>query len=101
MTVETALLAQIVLTLRSVFFSRGGFVLITAEQNRIYAITSKNRIITSCFGVIMISQFILGLYLTGYAAARGCESVTNYRLLFSPASMFQRYSSHRSHFRLI
>ena len=76
MAVESTLVAQVVLTLRSVFFGRDGFMLITAERNRIYAITRKNRIITSCFGVITISQFILGLYIIAYAATRGCEFVT-------------------------
>ena len=78
MAVETALVAQVVLTLRSVLLGRDGLMLITAQRNRIYAITSKNRIITSCFGAITISQFILGLYLIAYAAIRGCEFVTKY-----------------------
>jgi len=43
-------------------------------MRRIYAITSKNRIITSCFGAITISQFSLGLYVVADAAGRGCES---------------------------
>ena len=77
MTMETMFLAQVVLTLRSVFLDRDGFVLITAERNRIYAITSKNRIITSCLGVITISQFVLGLYLIAYTATIGGEFVTN------------------------
>ena len=79
MAVETALVAQVVLTLRSVLFGIGVSMLITTERNRIYAITRKNRIITSCFGVITISQFILGLYLIAYAAIRGCEFVTKCR----------------------
>ena len=78
-SVETALVSQVVLTLRSVFFvfNRDGFMLITAERNRIYAITRKNRIITSLFCVITISQFILGLYLTVYVAMRGGAFVTS------------------------
>jgi len=54
-TVETTLAAQAVLTLR------------------VYAITSKNRVITSCLCVVTVSQFILGLYLTTYAATRGAN----------------------------
>ena len=73
-------------------------MLITAE-NRIYAITKKNRTIASCFSVITISQFIFGLYLVAYSAVRGGESVTICRLLFLPTPMFQRNRSHRSHFR--
>jgi len=45
-------------------------------MNRIYAITSKNRVITSFFGLITISQFSLGLYVVVDAAGRGCESAT-------------------------
>ena len=71
-----AFLAQVVLTLRSAFFASDGLVLTRAELNRIYAITSKNRIIASCFGVITISQFGLGLYVTSDTAERGCKSVT-------------------------
>ena len=67
------LLAQVVLTLRSAFFASDGFVLTRAEWNRIYAITSKNRIIALCFGVITISQFGLGLYITSDIAGRRCE----------------------------
>jgi len=48
------------------------FVLIAVERDRIYAVTSKSWIIASCFGIITISQFILGLYVTAYG---GCESV--------------------------
>ena len=81
-------LAQVVLTMRSVFFGRDYFVLLTAERNRIYAITSKNRIIASCFGVITVLQFVLGLYITVYAAKGGSESVTKFRPLFLPISMF-------------
>ena len=51
-------------------------MLITTERNRIYAITSKNRMIASCFCVITVSQAILGLYLTVYAATRGGEPAT-------------------------
>jgi len=56
-TVETTLAAQAVLTLR------------------VYAITSKNRVITSCLCVVTVSQFILGLYLTTYAATRGAQPI--------------------------
>jgi len=49
MTAVTVLLAQVVLTLRSVFFGRDRFMLITTERNRIYAVTKKNRMVTSCF----------------------------------------------------
>jgi len=48
--VGTTFIAQVILTLR------------------IYAVTSKNRIITSFLCVITISQLILGLYLTYYSA---------------------------------
>ena len=101
MAVEATLLAQIVLTLRSDFFGSDGFMLIAAEQDRIYAVTRKSRMIASCFSVITISQFILGLYLSSYAAARGGEPVTKSCPLFLPTSMFQPYSSHRSRFRFI
>jgi len=57
-TVETTLLAQVVLTLR------------------IYAVTSKNRIITSFLCVITISQLILGLHLTYSAATHKLPWVT-------------------------
>jgi len=53
-------------------------VLTAAERNRIYAVTSKNRIIVSCLGVITISQLGLGLYGTVDEAKAGCESVTMY-----------------------
>ena len=76
MAVEATLLAQAVLTLRSVFFYRDSFVLIMAERNRVYAVTGKNRIIASCLGAITISQFILGIYLYAYVAMRGGELVT-------------------------
>ena len=66
-------LAQVVLTLRSAFFASDGFVLTRAELNRIYAITSKNRIIASCFGVMTVSLFGLGLYTTSEMAERRCE----------------------------
>ena len=78
MTVILTLIAQVVITLRSVFLGGCGFMLITVEWNRIYAVTRKNLIIASCFGVIMISQSILGLYLTADATGRGCKSVTKY-----------------------
>ena len=81
-------LAQAVLTLRSVFLGSDCFVLITVEPNRIYAVTRKNRIIASCFGVITVLQFVLGLYITVYAAKGGSESVTKVRPLFLPISMF-------------
>jgi len=71
-------LAQAVLTLRSVFLGGDGFVLTMAEWNRIYAITHKSWITTSCFGVITISQFILGLYLTVDTAERRCKSVDRF-----------------------
>jgi hypothetical protein len=72
----STLLAQVVLTLRSVFIGSNCSVLITTERNRIYAVTRKNRIILSCFSVITISQFALGLYGVAYAATRKCGSVT-------------------------
>ena len=97
--VEATLLAQIILTLRSDFFGIDGFMLITAEQNRIYAVTRKSRMIASCFAVITVLQFILGLYLSSHAATKGCEPVTKRCQLFLPTSMFQPYSSHRSRFR--
>ena len=52
-------------------------MLIVAGRNRIYAVTTKDRIITSCFGVIVVSQFILGLYTIIYAAMQGgvCDRV--------------------------
>ena len=71
-------LTQVVLTLRSVFLGSNGLVLITAERNRIYAITHKSWMTTSCFGVITISQFILGLYLTADTAERRCKSVNRF-----------------------
>jgi hypothetical protein len=43
--------------------------------------------IASCFGVITISEFILGLYATAYAAKRGCESLTWYRPRFFPTRL--------------
>jgi len=55
--------AQVVITMKSVSLGRCCSVLIMAEWNRIYAVTRKNRIIASCFGVITISQLILGLYV--------------------------------------
>jgi len=77
-------LAQVVLTLRFVFRSNG-LVLIVAEWNRIYAVTNKNRIITSCLSILTISQFSLGLYVTVSAAKAGREFVIrlphNFRLL--------------------
>ena len=48
----------------------------TTGRNRIYAITRKNRIVTSFFCVLTMSQFIFGLYITGYAAKGGGESMT-------------------------
>jgi len=72
-TVILTLLAQTVLTLRSVFGN--SFMLIAAERNRVYAVTRENQIIASCFGVITILQFCLGLYKTAYEAKAGCESV--------------------------
>jgi len=98
MTTVTVSLTQVVITLRFVFFGMGGFVLITTEWNRIYAVTKKNRMIASCFFVITISQFALGLYQVAYTATRGGESVTGCRPWFLPI-MFQRNPSHRSHFR--
>jgi len=85
------LLAQIVLTLRSVFLGSDSFVLITVERDRIYAVTRMNGIIASCFGVITISQFVLGLYTVAYAAKGGRESAINRspQLLFT--SLFQSH----------
>ena len=59
-------------------FCMGRHRAIVAECNRIYAVTSKNRMITSCLCVIMASQFILGLYWTAYTAVEGGESLTKY-----------------------
>ena len=95
MAVDAMLLAQVVPTLRFVYFYRDDFVLITAERTR------KNRIIASCLGAMKISQFILGLYLTAYAATRERETVIKYHPLFLPTSMLQRYSSHGPHIRLL
>ena len=66
-------------------------MLITVERDRIYAVTRMNGIIASCFGVITISQFILGLYITAYPAKGGCESVINRPLQLLPTSLFQRH----------
>ena len=99
-TAEAVLVAQVVLTLRFVFFGRDGFILITTEWNRIYAVTNKNRMITSCFCVISISQFILGLYITSYAAMRGGKPLTKYYSRFL-LTVFQRNPLYRSHFRFI
>ena len=95
------MLAQAVLTLRFVFLYRDDFVLITAECNRVYAVIRKNRILASCLGAITISQVIPGIYISAYVATRECESVIKYHPLFLPASMFQWYSSHGSHFRFL
>ena len=81
-------LAQVVLTLRFVFFRSNGLVLIVAECNRIYAVTNKNRIITSCFSIITISQFSLGLYMTVYAAKSGRESMIRFPPQLSSNSCF-------------
>ena len=81
-------LAQVVLTLRSVFSRRDGFMLITAERNRIYAVTNKNRKITSCFGVVMVSQLTVGIYLTAYTAKTGGESVTKHHPWFLSILLF-------------
>jgi len=35
---------------------------------RIYAVTSKNRTIASCFSAIIVLQLILGIYMTAYGA---------------------------------
>ena len=78
MSLETIIVAQVVLTLRSVFSGRDGFMLITTEHNRIYAVTGKNRMITSCFCVITLAQLVIGLYITIHAAKEGGESVTKY-----------------------
>jgi len=74
--VETTLLAQVVLTLRSVFSGRNGFTLTATEWSRVYAVTNKHRIITLCLGITTIAQLIVGTYLTVYTARRGCETVT-------------------------
>ena len=71
-------LAQVVLILRSVFLGSNGLVLITVEWNRIYAITHKSWITTPCFGVITISQLILGLYLIVDTAERSCKSANRF-----------------------
>ena len=78
----------------------GDFVLTVVDQNRLYAITKKNRMITACFGVITLSQFALGTYLTAATAMEGGEPQTKWycdsRLLVP-----QRNRSHRSHSKLI
>ena len=66
-------LAQAVLTLRYAFLGSDCFVLITVERDRISAVTRKNQTIASCFGVIAVSQFVLGLYMTAYATKAGCD----------------------------
>jgi len=86
-------LAQAVLTLRYAFLGSDCFVLITAELNRIYAVTRKDRTIASCFGVIAMAQFVLGLYMTAYAAKVGCESVIKCPLQPLPTLLFQRHRS--------
>ena len=74
-------------------------MLIVAGRNRIYAVTRKDRIITSCFGVIAVSQFILGLYTIIYAALQGGECMTRCRgPQFLTTSIFQWRRSRRSHF---
>ena len=93
------LIAQVVITLRSVLFCSKGLVLITVEWNRIYAVTGKNRIVTSCLGVMTMSQFSLGLYMTINAAKRGCKFMTKCAPQFLPTSVFQRYQRDRSRFR--
>ena len=80
-------LAQVVLTLRFVFRSNG-LVLIVAEWNRIYAVTNKNRIITSCLSILTISQFSLGLYVTVSAAKAGREFVIRLPPQLLPTSCF-------------
>jgi len=45
-------------------------------------------VITSCFSTITISQFILGLYMTVYAAKTGRESVIRLPAQLSPTSCF-------------
>jgi len=99
MTVVLTLIAQVVLTLRSILFGSEGLVLITVERNRIYAVTGKNRIITLCFGVMTMSQFSLGLYMTIDAANSGCRFMTKCAPQFLPMSAFQRDRCHRSRFR--
>ena len=91
MVVIITLLAQIVLTLRSVFPGSDSFMLIKIERDSIYAVTRMNGIIASCFGVITVSQFILGLYMTANAAKGGCESVTNRPLQLLPTPLLQRH----------
>jgi hypothetical protein len=90
--VVATLLAQVVLTLRSIFFRSGSSGLIATEWNRIYAVTSKNRVIVSCFGAMTISQFAFGLYAIVYAAVSGCESATMCRLQF-PKYLLQCFST--------
>ena len=97
MTVILTLIAQVILALRFALFCNDNLVLIVGKWNRIYAITGKNRIVTSCLGVMTISQFSLGLYMAAYAAKRGCEFTTNCAQNLLPMSMFQR-DRHRSHF---
>jgi len=94
-------LAQVVITLNYVLFGRNGSVLTVAERNRIYAVTSKNRIIVSSLGAITTSQFILGLCLITYIAMDGGEFVTKCGPESLYVSMFQRNRSRGSHFRFI
>ena len=78
-------------------------MLITTGRNRIYAVAGKNRILASCLGLITISQFVLGLCITAYAATNGCESDLRIPLtiLTDFNISFQRYRSCRSHFRFV
>ena len=51
--------------------------------------------------MITVSQFVFGLYLIAYSAARGGEFMTMCHPAFLPTSTYQRNPSRRSHFRFI
>ena len=99
--VGSTLLAQVVLTLRFVPLTRDGLVLILIERDRIYAVTYKDRTITSCFCVITVSQFVFGLYWTVFTAGEGGETLAKGYREFLPTSTPQHNRSCRSHLTLI
>ena len=98
MTAATVSLAQAALTLGSTLFVRDHFMSITTERGRIHAVAKKDRKVTSCFGVMTLSWFVLSLYMSAYVAMRGCEPVTKCHPRFLLA-MCQRNPSRRSHVR--
>ena len=83
------------------FFAWDGILPIAVKYNRIYAVTRKNRIITSCLSAIAISQFIFGLYWTAYGASEGGESPTRCYLQSLLISVLQRNRTCRSHLTYI